>query len=325
MDVLAARGDRSQNESIKMGLLAVPNSHTSSPVGISEPRTRKGLQGIGSNARRCIRSAVKLMEKLYGVGRLAFATFTLPVLFEIDLLTISKGFSSVMKTVKTTLQRHLKARGMPEEMIMVAEVQKGRYEKYGQVCLHIHAVFVNSEGAGCVWAIQRDEMTSIWETVLSNKLNRPVSAPNACQLVQCRKSVANELGKYLSKGGSIIEDIKRAGKADFLPQSWYSITKGLRELVKATTEKHQNECVNLFVDNLQLFNVNNLTDIKPIYRQIPDDSRFGKFITICVGYSGHIKDDFASKFRQLLGSKTEMLDFIGILSLKNPITTLKTA
>lgn len=325
MDVLAKRSDRTQNESIKMGLLAVTNSHNPVPSVISAPRTRKGLKGIGSNARRNIRSAVKLLEERYGKGRLGFATFTLPALFDIDLLTLSKSWPAVQKNLKTDLQRHLRSRGMPDEMVMVTEVQKGRYEKTGQVCLHIHAVFVNSEGSGCVWAIQRDEMTSLWETVLSNKLNRPVSAPNACQLVQCRKSVANELGKYLSKGGSIIEKIKLDGKAEFLPKNWYSITQGLRNAVKATTEKHQNECVNLFVDNIELFNAHNLTDIKPIHRKIYDDSRFGKFIVICVGYSGHIKDDFASKFRELLGSKTKMLDFIELLYLKLPEITPKTA
>ena len=325
MDVLAARGDRSQNESIKMGLSAVSNSHNPYPKGFAAPRSRKGLRGIRPRAKCAVRSAVKLMEDLYGIERLFLGTVTVPPLTEAELLTLNQSWSSVVKSFKIAVRRALLAAGMPEEMVIVTEVQPKRYSRTGRVYLHLHFVIVNRAYQGAAWALQRSDLNRIWLTTLSNKLNRPVSAAAACQLDPCRKSATNEIGKYLSKGGSIIEKIKLDGKAEFLPQSWHSITKGLRDLVKVTTEKHQNESVNLFVDNIQLFNAHNLTDIKPIYRKINDDSRFGKFIVICVGYHGHIKDDFASKFRKLLGSITEMLDFIELLYLKLPEITPKTA
>jgi hypothetical protein len=325
MDVLAQRGDRTQNESIKMGLSAVPNSHNSPPKGFSAPRTRKGLRGIRPKAKCAVRSAVKFLETIHGIDCLFLGTVTVPPLTDAELLTLNQSWPSVVSSFKIAVRRQLIAAGMPEEMVIVTEVQPKRYSQTGRVYLHLHFVIVNRAYKGSRWALQRSDLNRIWLTALSNKLNRPIAAAAACQLDPCHKSATNEIGKYLSKGGSIIEDIKRDGKAEFLPKSWYSITKGLRSLVNATTEKHQNECVNLFVDNIELFNVNNLTDIKPIYRRIYDDSRFGKFIVICVGYHGHIKDDFASKFRSLLGSKAEMLDFIGLLSLETPTITLKTA
>jgi hypothetical protein len=299
-----------------MGLSAVAKSHNPAPKGFSAKRNRKGLRGISANARRVIRSAGKVMEQQYGTDCLFFATLTTPPLLDIELLRLNRSWRSIQKSVKTRITERLVAYGLPPEMLMVTEVQPKRYKSTGQVCLHLHIAFVNRRYDGAPWAIQHADMDKIWQTILSNKLNRPISITTACNLQPVRHSVSNELGKYFSKSSKITAQICADGKGNYLPENWWNCTQATRKKVKEQTKTHNGKAAELFYDNLELFKEHGYAEFQHIIVRIPDDRNSTKYQLITVGAAGWVKDDFIEIFRGLLSSETCMGTFIGYLSQK---------
>lgn len=296
-----------------MGLSAVNKSHNPLYKRLPAKRKRRGSNGISANGKRLVRSAIKEMEQTHGIGRLFVGTVTLPGQTVAELETVIQYWSSILKNFKTAIQRHLEAKGCPTEGVYVTEIQPKRYQRTGQVCPHIHFVVVNRDYDGAQWALQRKDLDAIWRTVLSNKLNRPIAVNAACNLEPCRKSAANEMGKYLSKGGDILKQIKLDGKIEQLPKTWLNISQSLKDRVKAKTKTYENKSVEIFFDNLDLIKANGYGDYRYINRQVYDPTSPTNYRTICVGATAYIRDDFIELFKILFESESEMQVFIELL------------
>lgn len=135
------------------------------PLGLSKlaksEKTKKprGQKGITSHGRRTIRGGVTLLERTYGRDRLSFITLTLPPAIAEDL---SGRWSHVVDLMKRRLIYSNELHELPTEIIACTEVQEKRYERTGEVALHLHIVMVgrHSRGAWCYSPRQLEKMWS---------------------------------------------------------------------------------------------------------------------------------------------------------------------
>jgi hypothetical protein len=119
---------------------------------------------------------------------------------------------------------------------------------------------------------------------LSNLLGRLVDCSAATRIEKPRKSLRAELGKYLSKGGSVIKKIIDAGKADLLPSAYYNASQSLkREVKEAIVILSGDACLN-FIDSLESLQREGLLKYRKIMHKFEDG------LEICLGFVGFLLD-----------------------------------
>lgn len=229
-----------------MGLSSVLNSHTppaenssevletsSNPESIRQRRTKKrtrnGQKGMTPLAKRSVRSSAAIFEERYGRECLSFGTFTLPVLEYSEHHKISSEWPAIMKTVRQNLERLLVRRGLPGEVLIVTEIQEKRYRQWKVICLHAHVLFPGRKSKLDPWAISKDEFRNVWQVPLENRLGRPVDCRYATRIEAPRKSLKAEMGKYITKGGKLLDEIVQSGKGDWLPTAWWNCSESVRK------------------------------------------------------------------------------------------------
>lgn len=229
-----------------MGLSNVLNSHSPPPENSEEvlesssnpesfkgfgtkKRTRNGQKGMTPLARRSIRSCAVILEERYGLNCLSLATCTLPTSDPSELEKICCSWSEIIRVFKQKLERRLESYGLTGEVVLVVEIQEKRYRAWGLVCPHLHLVFPGRRSRLDPWVITPAELREMWESVLENVLNRSVDGSASTRIEAPRKSLKRELGKYLTKGGTLLKDIIAAGKGDLLPSAWWGASESVRK------------------------------------------------------------------------------------------------
>lgn len=207
-----------------MGLSVASNSHN---LG-----TKRGLKGITPYGKRLVRSAAALMEEKHGRRCLTLGTCTLPALEPDELKLVCRSWADLVRKFFQELQRLLIRKGLDSDYIQVTEIQEKRFEKWGQVCPHLHWIIHGRKSPRSDWSIKPHEVRSIWERLLSNLIQRPVDGTAATRIESPRKSLLAELGKYISKGTKIIRAIIDSGMTDSLPSAWWGCSKSLKAQVK---------------------------------------------------------------------------------------------
>jgi hypothetical protein len=223
-----------------MGLSALVISHR--PI----QKRKKGLKGITSKGKKLVRSCAAMMEDRYGRGRLSFITCTMPPIAPDGIATgqcvtqaesekIALNWPELQRQFWQTVARRLAREGLPTDYVSVNEVQEQRFRRTGEVALHNHGLFVGRHPKQ-MWVIGPNEFRSMWERIISNCIERPISLPAATQIDSLRKSCKAEMGKYISKGCKITNAVIEAGKGYLLPTAWYNASKTLKAEVKAATK-----------------------------------------------------------------------------------------
>jgi hypothetical protein len=198
-------------------------------------RSPRGSRGITSHGRRMVKSGCTLLERKYGKDCLVFFTATIPQLPDEDMRTIAANFSECVRQFRQSWQREAEKRGLDSDMVHVVELQEKRFQETGYAVPHLHAVFQGRHNDRSMWAIWVQKFDEMWERAVSAVLGRAIKMPAACNTKRVRKSAANYLAKYCSKGSASVKRVARWGKKMPLPSSWYGVTKGLRsEISKAT-------------------------------------------------------------------------------------------
>ncbi len=236
-----------------LGLSHATNSHKPSTSGnekVPKDRDRKGLKGISSLGKKMVRSGAAYLEIRHGKRNLTFGTLTLPPLNEEDFLKCCQNWHDLKRKFSQELSRILERRGLDPSWVDVTEVQQSRFLKTGEVGLHLHYLH-QGKMPGKHWAIGCEEIKNLWARLLQNLLGHDVDCSAATRIESVRKSAKGYLGKYMSKGGEIIELVKAAGKSDYLPHAWWGISHGLRKIVKDNIVILNEKTQNLIVDNIQ--------------------------------------------------------------------------
>ncbi len=219
-----------------LGLSLLPNSHRVA-LGISPPspeRAQRGTKGITTLGARTVRNAAFLLQERYGIDRLGFYTFTLPLVSETAEYEAGREWAEIVRVFLQSVGRLLKAAGLPPSYVGCTEIQEGRYARYGGLPLHLHVVMVGRLGRGA-WAISSDQWRALWRRAVSGRCPsyRSCSFAASVDTARVRKSVEGYLGKYMSKGTAMLAPLLAgdAGLIEFLPRSWWCCSANLRRAI----------------------------------------------------------------------------------------------
>lgn len=241
-----------QQEKLNLGLSTLRNSR-------NRP-ARHGQKGITSYGRRMVKSAATLLEQKYGKKRLTFATITLPPMDAVLRWYVHENWGEFVHRIMEEIKRVLIRKGVSSNIVAVTEVQEKRYAATGCVYLHLHCVWVGGSGKGRYY-VTADQLRDILRRRLqamaracSEEMGVPVGAEDICvkaaiDVQRVKKSVAAYLGKYLSKGVAVRDNVDDSERCRYFPRQWWTITAALRRAVlDSVVELSNEECADLMND-----------------------------------------------------------------------------
>lgn len=245
----------------------------------NKPRThrRHGLNGIGSKGKRKLRNGCAILERKYGKSRLTFATVTIPKLNEPDREYLHENWGDFCYSWQKEMRREAERNGFPDlQIVMCTEIQEKRFKTYGDVYLHLHAVWCGRPEGNYKYYITADRAREITQRLLVTILGRrsrqelttvqlgginnlssasqtsstTIPTPRL-HLTNVKKSAARYLSKYLSKGGKILEEVKAKGLANSLPKQWWNMTRKLSKVCEDAKQKLDCTLSEFIIDNYQ--------------------------------------------------------------------------
>ena len=207
---------------------------------LSQKNKRYGKHGITRLGRRMVKNGAVLLERKYKISRLGFATATLPNYSRRILHILSRDWHEVTRRFFQKVKRFQEKMGCPTEMVSCTEIQPKRFRKTGVVAPHIHYIYIcktksHSKKFTIIaslfrryWKESVEQVIALHDGYVSEKAD--FNASIDCQII--KKSAAAYLGKYMSKGGEILEEIDEKGLTAFLPKQWWTATAGMKKMVK---------------------------------------------------------------------------------------------
>lgn len=198
---------------------------------------RQGGKGITSTGKRMVRSGVAWLFQNNPRSRLTFATLTMPALSPEQALLYCQNFPDITKRMMEEVSRQLRRHGLPADYVLVVEVQPERFHAYGEVALHLHALWKGRSAQNMPWAISKDWLRRVWKRILENHVGGIVDTTTATRVEIPRNSnLTGEMGKYMSKGGDILKSVHGAGLSHLLPRRWWGMSVALKKLIKSNVQ-----------------------------------------------------------------------------------------
>jgi len=203
--------------------------------GSQKEEKRKGLNGITSFGARIVRNAAYLIENEGGKNRAVFATCTIPDLTRDKMQIVHENFHKIVELYRLGIKRELKGGKLNGEIVTVTEIQEKRYERTGLPVLHIHSVFMGRGRTG-KWIVQKERHDEIWRNALRSVLpGEDIGVEYACNLQKIKSSAEGYIGKYMTKGSKVVQQIVKDGYEDWLPKQWWSCSRTLRRRIDRET------------------------------------------------------------------------------------------
>jgi len=217
---------------IPLGLFPLPNSDK-----LKKRPGRYGLKGITTKGRRTVRNACFLLLRDYGEKHLTFSTVTLPDLSGPDMEVLHENWHHLVELYRLKMGRALREVGLPGEIVGVTEIQEKRWKRSGAPVLHCHFVFVGRK-RGQGWAIATEKHDLLWSQAIETVLGKPINNVHAaCQLKRVDGNPETYLGKYVSKGASVIEPILEGGLSQWLHRQWWNCSRELTRRIEKEKKK----------------------------------------------------------------------------------------
>lgn len=256
-----------------MGLSAVRNSHN----GSLDPdnRSPRGWNGLPKAGKELLEDGLILLHQQAKAEKFqsVFWTATIPTryqdgsrLSEQDHRRILANWSEVVRQVFQEVTRLYERKGLPKRFLYVVEPQEHRWKQEGILSLHIHAILVNRWNSkkrnplkdqgfktSGYWEVTLEETDQILERVLSHLLDKPVDCSQACNLDSI-KGVSQlsfylvklgKIGRYLSKGSQILEEVKKSKWFNLIPANWYGSDFQTRKEVRESVLTFEVEATSL--------------------------------------------------------------------------------
>jgi hypothetical protein len=201
---------------------------------------RKKPKGLTLNGSRVVRNSAILLQRLAHKDLLSFITLTLPPIFS---NTRSLFLSEAVRQFNQWLKRRLKKADIPELVVGCYEIQMKRWEERGEFALHLHLI-CQGRIRGKTWAIAPQELTAAWERFLENAYGEVIPEDQkgaSTNIARVRKSAAQYLSKYISKGGALPDEEYEALQEDYFPSQWHTVSKSMMGLYQAAVEKFEGE------------------------------------------------------------------------------------
>jgi hypothetical protein len=261
--ILAERisGLVSADSDLPMGLSDATNCHTNGQQeriiengqqnqGFQK-RAKRGSKGITPYAKRSIRSCGVLLEENLGRKNLAFVTCTLPSLTESQNKQVCENWRPITRNFFQSLTRMLERKNLSTDYVQVTEIQEKRFTQWGQVCPHLHFVCQSRLHSREGWRISPADIQFLWQRALETCLDVSLDCRYATRIENPRKSLAAELGKYLSKGGKMIRQIVDRGLGELLPSSWHGASRSLKRLERSKRIERTGEVATYLLTHLE--------------------------------------------------------------------------
>lgn len=196
-------------------------------------RSPRGRSGLTQHGKRLVRNAAILLQDTHGHKRLSFLTCTLPALGSDALRRIHQNWHRLLQLFRTKLRDELRSHGLSPEIVGVTEIQMGRLQNRNEYALHIHWVFQGRQGLDSQWLIRPARFAELWNDAVMKHSGVKFDGQRcpSTRVESIRRSAADYLSKYISKGAGSIAAVIDSGYEDQLPHSWYTCTKALRSEV----------------------------------------------------------------------------------------------
>lgn len=217
-----------------------------------------GSHGITRYGRRVVKNAAVLLEKKYGIGRLGFVTCTIPSFGSEEIKIVSRNWGEVTRRFFQKVKRHQDKMGQPSEIICCTEIQEKRYRKFGDIAPHLHFLYVCKQRAhvkkfnivaSLLKRYWQESMTQVIQKV-QGSFDSSVSFSGSVDAQVITKSAAAYLGKYMSKGGAILEELKEKGLEEHLPSQWWTASSLMKKMFKESIIKLDNNACSFIFYNL---------------------------------------------------------------------------
>lgn len=203
----------------------------------SEPKARRGLNGITSRGRRTVRSAAVVMEKAYGRQNCSFITTTLPpgckALTEMNWVRLA----AIVDRFRRSLTRISVEAGLDGEILLVIEMQMERWRRTGELAWHLH-LLMQGRKPGKGWALTSQQIQQCWNECLQQYEGEHYDHINwnaTCNVKRVIKSASGYLGKYMSKAGNDLAELRASLPDDAIPAAWYTCSHKLSSRVRRAT------------------------------------------------------------------------------------------
>lgn len=224
----------------------------------SQSSKNYGLNGITRFGRRMVKNGAVLLEKKYGIGRLGFITATIPTFDQVTIGVIASNWSEVTRRFFQKLKRHLERLNLPLEIVCCTEIQEKRFRRDGVVAPHLHFIYVCKQQThekkfnilACL--LRRYWRDSVMQVVKKEcgLPNQHVSFSASIDAQVIRKSAAAYLGKYISKGGEILQELIEKGFEEHFPKQWWTASKVMKAMIKDSIIRLDSDCCNFMFYNL---------------------------------------------------------------------------
>lgn len=253
-------------------------------------RKPRGSGGITSFGKKSLKSAAVVIASRWSRKLLTFATCTLPAMTRSELEAICDGWPEITRKFQQELRRELKRKKLPLDYCGCSEIQPKRWERNNTIAPHLHFCFVGRKHGKGKWLINHEWIRDTWKRILENFLGREVYADAATEARGVEKSLANEIGKYLSKGGQVIREIEKAGRGAELPRAYWNIPLKLRQEIKDKTFRDRGITAQLWLNHWKQICDSGKASLRPVlvsragYEGLP----YGNFLG---GFSGWIRAD----------------------------------
>ena len=213
-----------------------------------------GSHGITAHGRRTVENVCVLLEKKYSKECLGFVTCTIPSFPQELHHKINGVWGEITRRFYQKLKRLLAKNDRPFIYVGVTEIQEKRFKKTGVPAPHLHFVYVCREKNNAPYWLYVCQIHRCWNEAVREgiaQVGYPFTMSSAvpwgnvhCKRVQ--KSAGAYLGKYMSKGGKVLDAMKEQGWTEF-PKQWWSACMQCKKMFKDSVVRLSYEvCKKLF-------------------------------------------------------------------------------
>ena len=185
-------------------------------------------------------------EAKTAIGKsLQFSTLTIPPLPPEQEKCICDNWGELVRRFFEECSRQYKRYGKQFKYVCATEIQPKRWAERGEVGLHLHyiynAEFVKREGTYC---INDNFVRQLWRRLLINLLHKHAYTPGGgdspfptpmYRREKVQKSAESYIGKYMSKGGKIVDEVRETKGQKYIPKQWWSMDTHTRKDVACRT------------------------------------------------------------------------------------------
>lgn len=286
------------------GLSNVANSQKLIPPPNLNPwdtRAPRGFRGMTQHQRRTAYEYVWMMEKKFGPKTLSLGTLTIPALSIEEDYWLAVNWSEIIRRFMIALEYKLKKEGLSPWIAYVNEIQEKRAGRDGVSGFHCHFVIQARRNSGVSWAIDHKWIEKKWKDTLKWHLGREVDCENATQLVGIRKSAANYLSKYMSKGSTIRLASDRYIPGTLFPSSWVGAFGGLKKAYNEEIEIFDGPEVKEVLDRVENNTCDGLSSVYEHYIDLPPLEKGGESFKywVCTSFVVKDRDGFLAWVKEL--------------------------